>query len=217
MELEEVTRRLELDIVFGRLRPRERLVEEELMMRTGAKRHQVRSALAHLEQLGIVERRPNRGASVRDFSPLEVEELYEMRGALHRLAVERMELPFCADRLSRLRAIQARHDAAVREARLEAVLDANNAFHEELFDGCANRYIAEAIRRHAFLAHAIRSYRMADRAMLEQARAEHVAMIEAGACGDREALTSLCVKHIEPSKRAYLEMRGAADLISRAS
>ncbi|MBA2665648.1 MAG: GntR family transcriptional regulator [Trueperaceae bacterium] len=217
MDIDDVTRALELDIVFGRIRPRERLVEDELMERIGAKRHQVRAALAQLEQLGIVERRMNRGAIVRDFSVEEVEDLYEMRDHLHLLAVAKMDLPFSRTRVDRLRAIQARHDAAILGARLENVLDSNNAFHDELFDGCGNRYLAEAIRRHAWLSHAIRSYRIADREMLEQARKEHGEMIEVGAIGDRAALAELCTRHIQPSKLAYLDSRVGSDPAFRAS
>jgi DNA-binding GntR family transcriptional regulator len=45
---------LEEDIVLGRLHPRERLIEDELMRRFAAKRHVVRRALADLQQMGIV-------------------------------------------------------------------------------------------------------------------------------------------------------------------
>ncbi|WP_420340715.1 GntR family transcriptional regulator [Roseibium sp.] len=40
--LEQVVQELELRIVLGRLRPKERLVEEELMLELGVKRHIIR-------------------------------------------------------------------------------------------------------------------------------------------------------------------------------
>ena len=49
---------LEEDIVLGRLHPRERLIEDELMRRFAAKRHVVRRALEDLQQMGVVERVP---------------------------------------------------------------------------------------------------------------------------------------------------------------
>jgi hypothetical protein len=58
---------LETDIVFGRLLSRERLVEDELVTRFGAKRHIVRQALGELERMGLVNRARNRGAAVADF------------------------------------------------------------------------------------------------------------------------------------------------------
>ena len=57
---------IKYDIIFGRLRPRERLIEDELALRFGVSRHLIRAAIVELEQLGIVVRRPNKGAMVRD-------------------------------------------------------------------------------------------------------------------------------------------------------
>ena len=53
--------------MLGRLHPRERLIEDELMRRFGVKRHVVRRGLADLERMGVVERVPNRGAMVRAY------------------------------------------------------------------------------------------------------------------------------------------------------
>lgn len=50
---------LEEDIVLGRLHPRERLVEDDLMRRFSVKRHVIRQALSDLEQMAVVERAPN--------------------------------------------------------------------------------------------------------------------------------------------------------------
>lgn len=205
MDATAISSALELDIIFGRLKPRERLVEEELASRFDAKRHVVRSALNELEKLGIVVRRPNRGVLVRDYSTGEVEELYDMRAALHRLAVERISFPFDKKTLSQLKAIQKEHGKAIRRNDLQAVFDANNRFHDTLFGACGNRYLTEAIHQHAWLSHAIRSYRIGDPGLLAQAREEHEEMIQALEAGDRKRLRELCVKHIEPSKKAYLQ------------
>src|SRR5579862_1938340 len=62
-----VVSKLEEDVILGRLHPRERLVEDDLMARFGAKRHVVRQALVALERTGVVERIPNRGARVRAY------------------------------------------------------------------------------------------------------------------------------------------------------
>lgn len=205
MDAEPIIRALELDIIFGRLKPRERLVEEELAGRFQVNRHVVRSALNELEKLGIVVRRPNRGAQVRDYSAEEVEELYDLRAALHKLAVDTMPVPAEGAVITHLEAIQAEHRKAISSGDLQAVFQLNNEFHDTLFGTCGNRYLAEAISQHAWLAHAIRSYRIADPTLLAQAQQEHEAMIEALRTGDRASLRELCVRHIEPSKKAYLQ------------
>ena len=106
----EVASALEFDILFGRLKPRERLVEDVLMQRFDAKRHVVRQALNELEHIGIVTREPNRGAAVRDFSAQEVEEICELREILQRRAAQRIPLPADPALIASLEEIQARHD-----------------------------------------------------------------------------------------------------------
>ncbi|PRY22119.1 GntR family transcriptional regulator [Aliiruegeria haliotis] len=201
---DELRQHLELDLVLGRLKPRERLVEDEIMERFDAKRHVVRGALSDLEHAGLVERRPNRGAMVREYSLDEVEELYTFRADLHRLAIVRMRLPLAEKVVADLEVLAGRHEAAIRDGDLATVILCNNAFHDLLFDQCDNRFVADSIRQLGSASHAIRSYRVNDPQLLEQAAAEHREMIALARAGEREALASLCVRHILPSKDLYL-------------
>lgn len=202
---------LEEDIIFGRLAPRERLVEDALMQRFGTKRHVVRQAIAELERLQIVSREPNKGAWVRDFTIRDLNEIFEMRALLQRHAAERIPLPAPTGLLADLDRIHREHLAAMDTGDLRAVYRLNSAFHDTLFAACGNRHLLEAIANYAWLAHAIRSYRIANPVLLRQAYDEHGAMIEALANSDRERLVTLCVEHINPSRNAYLQARRLVD------
>jgi DNA-binding GntR family transcriptional regulator len=208
-ELGAIVQSLEFDILFGFLRPRERLIEDQLIERFDAKRHVVRQALSELEHMGIVVRTPNRGASVRDFSVPEVEEIAEVRETLHRRAVQRMHLPADDELLTALRRIQRRHDKAVAARDPRAIDSANEEFHDTLFAACGNRTLTAAIRHYSYLSRATRLYPMLDTSLLETLRSEHWAMIEAVAKGDRRTLTRLVVDHIQHSKRMYISVRAA--------
>ena len=198
---------LELDLILGRLKPRERLIEDELMARFDAKRHVVRSALAELEQRGLVERRPNKGAIVCDYNSEEVHEIDAFRGDLHRIAVDRMTLPLDP---AVVRELADRHEAAIERGDLADVILCNNAFHDRLFDQCGNRFLADSIRQLGLASHAIRSYRVGEPTLLRQAAEEHRQIIAAAAQGMREELQSLCARHILPSRDMYLRDRKPA-------
>ncbi len=206
--LEQIVRRLEEEIVLGRLRPRERLVEEELAKRFDAKRHVIRAALAELETLGIVVRQPNRGAAVRDFTAEEVEQIYDVRLVLERHAAQIIPLPADPSLLAELKAIQARHGKAVDERDLCSVFRANLEFHRVLFGACGNPYLAEQINQLAARAHAIRFHAITDDALLDRARREHGRMIECLERAEREKLVEIVGEHIKPSKDAYLRLAG---------
>jgi len=195
---------LEEDVVFGRLHPRERLVEDELMERFQVKRHVARDALAILDRMGLIERRKNVGAVVRSFTVQEVQELYDLRGLLETEAARRVALPVPPERLDRLIGIQRQHDAAVAAADARTVFRVNLAFHQELFSLGSSETLRKAIAEYARQTHPIRFASLVSSDYREQARQEHWKMIEALRAGDREALITLCAEHLLPSRNAYL-------------
>ncbi|HWA42434.1 MAG TPA: GntR family transcriptional regulator [Hypericibacter adhaerens] len=203
-------------IIFGRLRPRERLVEEELAERFNASRHLVRSALSTLDQMGLVTRRPNRGVIVCDFSVEEIEEIYEMRALLQGEAARRIPLPAPRSLVSQLEAIHAKYSENVDKMELKAACTLNNVFHETMFGACNNRYLTETIQRFWIRTTAIRCYAIGDPELLQQSRREHRAMIDAIKEGNREELVKQCVDHIYPALEAYKRAHGGWDVAGAA-
>src|ERR1700675_2705998 len=104
---------LEEDIVPGRRRPRERLIEQDLCDRFNTHRGDVRLALFELEKKGIVQRIPNRGAMVRDLTPKEVREIYAVREELEVMAMRILPFPVAKSDLDKLAELQRKHSAAI--------------------------------------------------------------------------------------------------------
>ncbi|MEP9374259.1 GntR family transcriptional regulator [Mesorhizobium sp. KR1-2] len=204
----EVVETIHEAIVFGRLRPRERLVEEELSEQFGVSRHVVRAAMSTLEQRGLVTRRPNRGVVVRDFSVEEVDELYEFRAILQAEAARRIPLPAPQELIEELQRIHAEYSDCVDRMDLKQTAALNNVFHETLFKASNNRFLAEAIETSWTRATAIRCYAIGDPVMLQQSREEHRSMIDALINQDRDGLVKACVSHIYPALEAYKRAHG---------
>ncbi|GHC39277.1 GntR family transcriptional regulator [Aidingimonas halophila] len=204
--VEEIVAAVEEDIVLGRLNPRERLVEEDLMERFNGKRHIVRQALFQLETIGLVERIKNRGAFVKVYTPEEVEDLYAMRELLEVAGIEALPLPAPKGLLEKLRDIQRQHTAAVEQLDMRSIFRLNIAFHQVLFAASGNAYLSETINEFAQKTHAIRFAAITDLESLKKARDEHIAMIEAIEQQDRQRLRELCRQHIQPSKESYIKM-----------
>jgi DNA-binding GntR family transcriptional regulator len=206
--LKSVVSSLEEDIVLGRLHPRERLIEDELMRRFAAKRHVVRRALDDLQQMGIVERVPNRGAMVRVYREEEIQQLYVLRNLLEGHAAALIPMPLPKPDVEELKAAQAVHDRAVARQDLSSVFHANVDFHELLFAKTGNAYLAEAIRQFAQRTHGIRFYCLTYPGYLEQARREHWEMIAAIEKCDRQSLVRLCHQHLLASRQCYEKAAG---------
>ncbi len=199
-----ITAMLEEDIIFGRLHPRERLIEEELMQRFGIKRYVVREVLATLDRMGLIERRKNVGALVRSFTTKEVAELYAVRALLEAEAARLIPLPIPEVSFARLVAIQEQHDEAVLASSPPRVFRANLAFHQALFELTGNETLQRAIAEYARQTHPIRFSALVAADYREKARSEHWRMINALRAGDIETLVALCAEHLLPSRDAYL-------------
>ncbi len=201
----EIVSVLEQDIIFGRFLPKQRLYEDEFIVRFSTKRHIVRAALHELERKGIVERHPNRGAAVRYFSRPEVAALYELRVILHEAAASRIRIPADPEWFAALEAARDAHADAVAARDLGLVFQTNTLFHRKLFEGTGNAYLSEAIETSNAKTHGIRSHGLGLPSLLEKARAEHFAMVDAIRDGDVEELARLCIDHMQPARAFYEE------------
>jgi DNA-binding GntR family transcriptional regulator len=205
---EKIGRALEQDIMLGRLKPGEKLREEDLAERFSASRHHVREGLARLERMGVVVKERNRGVSVRRFSADEVREIYEVREILQRQAALRIELPVDSADIERLTAINGEYEAAVESGDFQRIHETNDLFHTELFSLCGNDLLLQLVKSYMDLTYAIRGSAFGDRENLEVSRRHHRIMLDLLSGTDAWALAQICVDHIQPTKAQYLAMLG---------
>ena len=76
-------------LLGGEVQPGQRLSHRSLAKDLGLSRSPVREALLQLEAEGLIEHRPQSGVYLREVSPQELEELYDMREVIEPYAAER--------------------------------------------------------------------------------------------------------------------------------
>ena len=200
---------LQEDIIFGRLAPGARLVEDALLARFGGSRHFVRQALDRLERLGLVVRERNKGATVRSLSPAQVAQIYAVRELVQRQAALMIPLPAAPALLEALEEANAGFAAHMAAGNLRGVHNANDRFHLQLFGACGNEYLLATIQHYMRLSLPVRAKTLADGAALGVSHAQHRMMIDLLRGRDNWPLAQLCVDHLQPSKRDYLARAGA--------
>ena len=206
--VQSVVRTLEVDIVLGRLFPRERLVEKQLASRFQTSRHVVRQALLELEIAGLIVRETNKGATVCEYSAEEVHQLYQMREIVERQAAMLIPLPVSDGQYEKLKRICDIHAAAIADSDMLEVVAANKEFHQVLYRLCGNPFLADVIDEMAKKSNLVRFTSSTDFERLKQARDDHYRILEALTGDDNETLADMCVKHLQPSRQMYLEKRG---------
>jgi DNA-binding GntR family transcriptional regulator len=131
-------------ILGGRLRPGDRIRQEEVAERLGASRLPVREALRMLEAEGLTELEPHKGARVPRLTQHEVEVIYQMRERLEPLALAQSLPRLDAGDHERLGRLQQRiedHDD------LEKFLDLDREFHMLTYSGCRVEPLNSAVAR----------------------------------------------------------------------
>jgi DNA-binding GntR family transcriptional regulator len=203
--LDRIVAALQEEIVLGRLAPGARLVEEELADRLNTKRHLLRQAFVELERYGLIERRRNRGAQVRQLTLDDVTQIYAVREILEREAAARIAFPLTKLKLEAIEEAQRGHDRAVAKLDAKAVFRANFEFHRSLFAACDNPYLAAAIDDFRQKTHVVWSYAIVKPEYFRNAQREHKAMLKAIGDGDRARLIELCARHLYISRDAYVQ------------
>lgn len=127
-------RSIRADLVEGRLLPGQRVAAEQLAASLAISHVPVREALRHLEAEGHLERDPRSLTRVRDVTPAEADEIYQLRELLeteiHKTAVPAMrgedfaELDLHFDDM----------EEAIREGDIAQFARANRAFHFVVFN-----------------------------------------------------------------------------------
>ena len=214
-EQAEIIKRVEEDIIFGRLPPGARLIEDSLMARYGASRHFVRQALVHLEHTGIIQREKNIGATVRSYSADEVRQIYEVREMLTRQAALMIPLPASKSLLAELEAVQAEYVRHAERGDLRGIHDTNDAFHIALFGACGNPYLVRSLQDYMGLTLPMRAKNLADHDGLLVSIQQHDMIISLLRGNDNWALSQLCVEHMHTSKADYLLRVTASDKVAR--
>lgn len=143
--VEGLVRAIADDIVSGKLLPGARLDESSLALRYAVSRTPVREALVRLSAMGLVDRRPNRGAVVTVVNEEHLVSMFEAMAELEaicaRLAATRMST-------SERGQLDAVHQAAARLVHLgaEEEYSLHNAdFHTRLYIGAHNSHIYELV------------------------------------------------------------------------
>lgn len=183
-------------IVEGSLQPNERLVEATLSHTFGMGRTAVRTALTRLEQDGLVEREPNRGARVRCVDEREAVEILEARSVLEGLAARHVAANADAADIQRLRAILAEMRRLLDAGDPLGASDQNAVLHRTLIEVANHPTVTRliAMLKSQLVRFQYRTILLPGRT--EQSFAEHTAIVDAVAAGDPDAAEAAMRRHL---------------------
>jgi DNA-binding GntR family transcriptional regulator len=182
--------------VSGRFQPNERLVEADLAVRFGAGRTAIRTALATLDQEGLIVREPNRGARVRLISDREALEIEQVRNALERLLCRAAGARATDQDVEDLRQMVSEMSERIVEGDALGYSELNAQFHQRIWRIADNQMAAKML-----VTLKSQSIRFQYRTMLRPGRTErsfheHEAIVAAIASHDLDACDAAMAEHL---------------------
>jgi len=193
-------------IVSGELVPGQRLKEDHLAQTYKVSRTPIREILIALEKDGLVERIRNRGAKVISFTPDDLEQLYDVRGALECLAVRRavphMPLNQLLELEHRLLAHGGRQGPRWKQRQAELDLE----LHRFIVSHSRNRRLLKYLETILLLPQSLELAGYDDNKHAHDVGQEHLMIVRALLRRDSQLAERLLAEHIETGKRKMLEL-----------
>lgn len=193
----DITSDLRQAIREGRYMPNERLIEAELAATFKTNRANVRTALARLEQEGLVTHEPNRGARVRVVSDEEALEMAFARGALEKLLARQAASSGTKEDRKKLTSLLGTMRAAHKANDLGKFSQCNTELHGTIRAMAGNRTVNRMLDGLLFSL-----VRLQYRAILlpgraDDAMSEHEDIIEAICDSDPDAAEAAMQRHFD--------------------
>src|SRR5208283_3145748 len=196
--------KLENAILSGYFKPRERLVERDLLAHFDVSRTVIREVLKMLEGKGLVKITPYRGAIVVDLTAEEVGQIFFLRLKLEAAAARLVVQNITRIEVQRLKRLCKELEKHMSD-RTDQMIEQDNEFHRALFRASGNNYLNEMVDYLSMKVHMVKFNAWSLPNRIEQSILEHNAMIAALERRDGEAFERLVTDHLLFSKNNYLE------------
>lgn len=191
----------------GQFAPEQRLVEVDIIRKTGGSRLKVREAFQRLAAEGLLDIEPFKGASVRSTSLEEVRQIYRARAALEGVTAADFAIAATDEQRERLQQLQDELELCVEDRAPERFGRLNAQWHQLLVDGSGSTLIGELLQRLNVPIHRLLFDSFYDAERLRTANDDHRRILKAILERDAPAAEEAMRAHV----RAGFEMLSAIE------
>lgn len=196
--------KLKESILSGQFPPGSFLAERQLTGLLGMSKTPIRAALEHLESECLVSVSPQQGIVVRDISPREIYDVFDIRYALEPHVAKALGARHVEDGIARLRAHLAVQEVVYAQNKVLDATRLDREFHMLLCELHGNREIIKVMDQvwDKLFREVVRILGQ-KQGRMQASITEHRAIVEAIGTGDGEAAQARMLDHINHTKQFF--------------
>jgi DNA-binding GntR family transcriptional regulator len=200
---DQIYEHLKAQILYGEIRPGERLTQERMAEKLEVSRMPVREAFRLLEQDGLVERLPQSGFRVTSITMESIRQIYGIRGALEAYAIELACDQISEETIAKLEDIKRKaHDVLNQNAldqseKVRRFIALNTEFHDTIYEATENPYLIKIILQLRNLVVRMRAIGLRKESKWKEIWDEHDQLLGSLKKKDKETASRCIRRHIE--------------------
>lgn len=196
---------LRQEILTGKLKPGERLMEIHLANKLGVSRTPIREAIRKLELEGLVIMIPRRGAEVAQISWKSLKDVLEVRRALDVLAIELACERMTQEDLGSLYRACENFEEATKTKDTRKIAEADVAFHDMIVASTGNKRLVQLVNNLSEQMYRYRFEYIKDSNQHQMLVQEHKEMYQHIQSADKTQAASVVRKHIDNQEEAIIK------------
>ena len=192
----QVFDKIRSDILNGKYKRGEELVESSIGKELGISRTPVREAIRQLELEGLVQLVPNKGAFVTGISEKDVRDIYLIRARLEGLAARIAAKNITPELLDAMEETVVLSEYHAKKEHYEQVCEMDSKFHKLLYKASGSRILEHTLTDFHQYVQRVRMASIMKKRRMEKSNDEHDAILTAIREHDEEKAELVATRHI---------------------
>lgn len=192
-------------VVTGRLKPGERVPEQEIAENFGISRTPIREAFRQLESEGFITVTPRKGAVVSSITDKDVSEFYVIKSLLEGFAARSACRKLTPREIKRLETLNANMMKCAEKGDFKGFFRHDNEFHDIFLKACGNDKLFNLTHQLVQQFERFRITALSLPGRMKESLAQHAEIIEAFRDGDADLVESLVRSNAEKGRDILVE------------
>ena len=192
----QVFDKIRSDILNGKYKRGEELVESSIGKELGISRTPVREAIRQLELEGLVQLVPNKGAFVTGISEKDVRDIYLIRARLEGLAARMAAKNITPELLDAMEETVVLSEYHAKKEHYEQVCEMDSKYHKLLYKASGSRILEHTLTDFHQYVQRVRMASIMKKRRMEKSNDEHDAILTAIREHDEEKAELVATRHI---------------------